>query len=527
MSDDRPATIGRYEILALLAQGGMARIYLATCRGATDVPPLVVIKQIRPELAAQRELREMFQDEARIAARLDHPNVVRTYELIEQDGKYAMVMEYLEGQTLAETLSRVGRTHFPFEEHVWVLTRMLAGLHYGHELRDHDGSLLGVVHQDVSPSNVFLTYDGEVKLLDFGIARADGALAATHKGASKGKLGYAAPEQFLSRKVDARADVYAAGVMLWEAIAGRRRSNNETPTSTRDARLAGLETKVREVRPDVPAELADLVERATLVDARARFRTAAELQGELERYLRDRSRQVSQRELAALMWVHFRSDRLQMRAHVEERLIGIAPPPSLDAPPEDPSLSLSSPLLPTLRMSPQRTLVAASVIAAAGMAGVVVGLIRGPSRTEAPPPHAGPPPVHSVVLERPNPPRPRVEKVLPPRPRLEPLDRPRAAFERVAPPRPLALPEPPPLALHEGARTVPLPLAEERARLRPVRTARLTDRTMVPVSLPAPEESPATPPPERRRAVEPGMDLSRPLRPASQRQLDEKDPYGP
>src|SRR3954465_408509 len=229
MTEAQPRTIGRYEVLALLGQGGMARVFLATARAPGVAARLVVIKQIRPELASHQEFRSMFFDEVRIAARLNHPNIVHTYEIIEEDGQYSMVMEYLEGHSLSEALSRVGRGQFPFEESLWILSQVLAGLHYGHELRDHDGSTLGVIHQDVSPSNVFITYEGEVKLLDFGVAKAQGALASSsgnHKG-SRGKLGYAAPEQFMGGKIaiDARADVYAVGVMLWEALAGRRRSN--------------------------------------------------------------------------------------------------------------------------------------------------------------------------------------------------------------------------------------------------------------------------------------------------------------
>jgi tRNA A-37 threonylcarbamoyl transferase component Bud32 len=494
MSDaPSPTIIGRYEVLALLGQGGMANVYLATPRDVAGGPALVVIKQIRPELAADPELRSLFFDEARIAARLRHPNVVTTYEIVEQDGQYSMVMEYLEGQTLAEMLNRVGRAQFPLEENLWILTQVLAGLHHGHELRAADGTLAGVVHQDVSPSNVFVTYDGVVKLLDFGIARPAGPAP---KGSVKGKLGYAAPEQFLSRSVDARADVYAAGVMLWEMIAGRRRGNGETPTSTRETRLAGLETRIRDVRPDVPEALAELVDGATAVDPRARFSTAAELQHGLERFLASRPRRVGAREVGALLWVHFRDDRLQRRAQIAERLSGTGPSVNLTGG-RVPSAAHAA-MVPTVRLEPRRAMLAAAVIAGAGMAGVVTALVRGPSRNENPPAIAGPPPVHSIVLERTEPPRPR--------------------------PGTLTLPP-----MHAEPHPVPLPLDQASPRPRPRPAAprpRLAERAAPVPHDDRPRE--LTPPPfERRRSVEPGMDLARPQPAAIHRQLDEKDPYSP
>jgi serine/threonine protein kinase len=498
MIEGDPPTIGRYEILATLGQGGMARVYLGALRD-TAAARLVVIKQIRPELAAQPELRRMFFDEARIAGRLHHPNVVATHELIHEAGQVSLVMEYLEGRTLAEVLNRIGRPQFPLEESLWILCEVLAGLHHGHELRDHDGSPVGVVHQDVSPSNVFVSYDGEVKLLDFGIAKAAGTLAATRKGSGKGKLGYAAPERLLFKEVDARADVFSVGMMLWEATAGRRRSTGDAQLSTREARLAGRETRIRDVLPDVAPDLAEIIERATEVDPKARFRTAAELRERLKRYLTTRPRQVGQREVAALLWVHFRADRVQMRTRIEELLAGIVPAPDpAEAPSRSPLASMfsSSPGLPILRLQPSRTMIAAAVIAAAGIAGMVVGLVRGPSRTEVAPPVIAGAPVHSVVLDHPAFVRPRSTGI--------------------------AVPAPPPPPIHALPRPVPLPLAEKppRARHASLARPRIAER-MISQGKPEPVK------PERRQPLEPGMDLGPPERALPHRQLDEKDPYSP
>jgi serine/threonine-protein kinase len=326
-----PARIGRYQLVTLLAEGGMARVYLAFARGPAGFDKLVVVKQIRPELAWDQDFVTMFFDEARIAARLSHRNVVHTYEVVEDNGQYLLVMEYLEGHTVADVLRRVSRENMPLDQHLWILTQVLSGLSYAHELRDYDGTPLGLVHRDVSPSNVFLSYTGEVKLLDFGIAKAAGAISATHEGTIKGKLGYSAPEQFLQSAIDGRADIYAVGVMLWEALGRRRRRMADTPAATYQARISGLEPKIREVCPDVPAVLADICDRATAPDPDERYTTAAEFQRDLEEYLDQASRPPGRRELAALLERHFHAERTERRSRVQDLLssaITQTPPPS-------------------------------------------------------------------------------------------------------------------------------------------------------------------------------------------------------
>jgi serine/threonine protein kinase len=314
----------------MLGEGGMARVYLAVNRGPIGFNKLVVVKQVRPELAWDREFLSMFFDEARIAARLNHPNVVQTYEVLEDTGQYLLAMEFLEGHTLSEVLRRVGRANMPLEEHLWILTQVLTGLHYAHELCDYDGTPLGVVHRDVSPSNVFITYNGEVKLLDFGIAKAAGAISATQKGMVKGKLGYGAPEQFSGEYVDRRADVYSAGIMLWEALARKRRKLADTPAASFQALVGGTQPKIRDVEPNAPDKLAEICDKAIALDPLERFGSAAEFLTELEGYLEKNMRRVDRRDLTTLMTQYFKGDRQEMTRRIEDQLGAMRSNPSVD-----------------------------------------------------------------------------------------------------------------------------------------------------------------------------------------------------
>jgi serine/threonine-protein kinase len=311
--------IGRYELVTLLGEGGMARAYLAVSRGPIGFDKLVVVKQVRPEFAHDGEFLTMFFDEARIASRLNHPNVVQTYEALEHDGQYLLAMEFLEGKTLTEVLRRVGRSDMPLEDHLWILAQILSGLHYAHEVRDYDGTPLDVVHRDVSPSNVFITYNGEVKLLDFGIAKAEGALAHTRTGVVKGKVAYGAPEQFAGQRVDRRADIFSVGVMLWEALARQRRHVSDSPVELFQAVCGGGLRDIRHVNPNAPALLAEICGRATASDPTDRYPSAAEFLDDLDIYLAS-ARRVERRNVASLMARFFDDDRQKLAKRIEDQL---------------------------------------------------------------------------------------------------------------------------------------------------------------------------------------------------------------
>jgi eukaryotic-like serine/threonine-protein kinase len=240
-----------------------------------------------------------------------------------ENDDYFLAMEFLEGLTLTQILRKAGRVGLPLHFQIWILTQVLAGLGYAHELRGLDGEPLGIVHRDVSPSNVMITCAGEVKLLDFGIAKAAGALSLTQHGVIKGKLGYVAPEQCLGRPSDARSDLFAVGVMLWEAIAGRRRVSGETSAAAFEARIRDREPAIEDVVPDVPPRLAEICRRALAHDRDARYPSAAEFRADLNDFLDANYSRVGASQLASQTMQLFSDDftalRSRIERHVQER----------------------------------------------------------------------------------------------------------------------------------------------------------------------------------------------------------------
>lgn len=319
-------SLGKYRPIAVLGQGGMARVLLTVAEGPAAIQKLLVVKEIRPELAKDVEFVTMFMDEARLAARLNHPNLIQTYEVGEHDGRPFIVMEYLEGQPLHALMGRAGRPNVPMNVQLTILSKVLAGLHYAHELKGYDGLPLSVVHRDVSPQNVFVCYDGQVKLVDFGIAKAAGSVARTQTGVFKGKLGYVAPEQITSTVIDRRADLYSIGVMLWEALAKKRLTSGDGEAAVLHKRTNGLHPKVREIAPDAPPELADICDRAMATSPDERFANAAEMQSALDRAIDALGLRATDAEMGELVARIFVAEREKLRGVLEQQLS--APPPA-------------------------------------------------------------------------------------------------------------------------------------------------------------------------------------------------------
>src|SRR6478752_5648649 len=247
--------LGRYRLLMELGRGGMAHAYLALVPGLAGFSQLVVLKVMRDELREHPASLNMFLGEARLAARMNHTNVVHTTEVGEDGGRYFICMEYLEGQTLSRLLGKTVDGSLPLAARLEIVCQMLEGIAYLHAFSDLDGTPLGLVHRDISPNNIFITFEGGVKVLDFGVAKAAGISHVTEAGTFKGKLGYAAPEQIFGRS-DQRSDVFAAGVLLWEVLTYRRLTQDRTQTEIVQGRIAGAESELMLQRgSDVPPEL--------------------------------------------------------------------------------------------------------------------------------------------------------------------------------------------------------------------------------------------------------------------------------
>lgn len=320
MTEDTPYTPTqradpKYQRLMELGRGGMGVVHLAVSRGPRGFVKLVVLKTLRQTLSDDPVSLRMFMEEARISARLAHPNTVQVFEVTETDCLPTMVMEYLEGHTLWSILR--GPEPLPAPLHLFVLTKVLAGLHAAHELRDFDERPFGLVHRDVSPHNVFVVYDGGVKVLDFGIAKSTCSEVETRVGELKGKIRYMAPEQLVRGQHDRRIDVFAVGVMMWEALA-RRRYWLDVPTD--DDVITQLMTKQLPALPNsdqLPPALVTVCQRATAPLPEQRYQTADDFQRDLEKALAQQPEAANAEALAAFVSQHFAPEREATRRVIE------------------------------------------------------------------------------------------------------------------------------------------------------------------------------------------------------------------
>ncbi len=317
--------LDKYRVIAQLGRGGMADVFLAASHGLGGFSKLLVVKVLQPALARDHQFLRMFLDEARLAARLNHPNVVQTYEVGHFEGRHYIAMEYLEGQALNRVVERFTSSGgLTPALALRIAIDALAGLHYAHELCDFDGRPLGVVHRDITPQNVFVTYEGQVKLVDFGIAKAFDSTTETTVGTVKGKVAYMAPEQARGEVVDRRADIFSMGVVLWELLSGRRLWEGLTDIAVIGRLVQGDIPDIGKLRPDVPPGLARACMKALHADPKLRPQTALELSRELELQLDELSSRLAPRRVGELVALAFEGERAQVRSVVKKQLERLA-----------------------------------------------------------------------------------------------------------------------------------------------------------------------------------------------------------
>lgn len=332
---------GNYVLLDRIGVGGMAEIFLATARGIEGFEKRLVIKRILPMLSHDEQFVRMFVEEAKLCVALRHPNIVQVYDLGEIERQYFIAMEYVDGRDLLKTLGACGqrRVGFPTDVALYIVMEVLKGLNYAHQLRRPDGEPLGIIHRDVSPSNVLLSYDGEVKIGDFGIAKAS-TREKTATGILKGKFGYMAPEQVTGDPIDHKADIFAMGIVLYELLTGHRlfAGKNEIDVLER-IRDGVIEPAPRRYRADLDEELEEIVLRALALDREARFASAGDFHDAVFDYVYRSGAHVGPGRLGQFMRRLFLVDpkELARRSRVQ-----LPPIFSHDSDPPEPSAPLET-----------------------------------------------------------------------------------------------------------------------------------------------------------------------------------------
>ncbi|MGA9520864.1 MAG: serine/threonine-protein kinase, partial [Myxococcaceae bacterium] len=300
---DQQIQLGKYRLYHHLASGGMGEVFLARHEGPAGFSKNVVVKRILSGIASDETFVTMFLNEARLAAMIEHPNVVQIFDLGLECDTYFIAMEYIHGRSLRQLRRRLRELQRPFPELLAarVCSQALQGLHYAHTLTDDEGNPLHIVHRDVSPDNVLIAFNGATKVVDFGIAKAAVNVSTTRAGSVKGKFAYMAPEQITGKGMDGRADVYATGVLLYELLSGQRPFNATSEPGLIRAILMEPATPVREANPNIPDALNDVIMRAIARKPDDRFASAEEMSFALEAYIQSTGKTITNAHVAALM----------------------------------------------------------------------------------------------------------------------------------------------------------------------------------------------------------------------------------
>lgn len=293
----------RYKVLEKIASGGMAEVFRAESAGLEGFKKTVAIKRVLPHLSEKKQFIGMFLDEARVSAQLSHSNCVQVFDIGVGDNTYFIVMEYVDGADLKGLIEhrRKVAQPFPIEEAVLICVRICEGLAYAHELTDSNGESLHIVHRDMSPPNVLITRFGEVKIVDFGLAKANSQLEKSEPGIIKGKFSYLSPEAAQGLPVDAKTDIFAVGIILWELLAGRRLFMGETDLETVRMVQTARVPSIRQFNPKVSAELERVINKGLAGDPAQRYQTARDFGRDLNNILFHQGRAVSSFEIAQLV----------------------------------------------------------------------------------------------------------------------------------------------------------------------------------------------------------------------------------
>src|ERR1041384_1578092 len=345
-----PTKFGKYLLLERIAVGGMAEVFVAKAFGVEGFERLLAIKKILPTMGEDAEFISMFVDEARIAVQLNHANIVQVLELGKHDENLYIAMEYISGRDLRQLIERFRKRQqpMPVPQTCIIVAEVCEALDYAHRKRDAQGKPLGIVHRDVSPQNVLVSFEGEVKLIDFGIAKAESRLQKTQAGILKGKFSYMSPEQVKGQNIDGRSDVFACGILLWELISGEK-------LFTGDSDFAVLEKVRNGVVPPLrncPEDLQRIVMKALANDPNERYQAASELHDELMRFTLVGGMMYGHRQLAEWLRDEFRADwekeQARLRGWIETGRDEVS-----EVTPSDPHRKLPRPaIVPSISLGP-------------------------------------------------------------------------------------------------------------------------------------------------------------------------------
>jgi Tfp pilus assembly protein PilF/tRNA A-37 threonylcarbamoyl transferase component Bud32 len=303
MAQNQPVRFGKYLLLEKMAAGGMAELYRAKTIGVQGLEKLIAIKKILPHLAKEKELTGSFIDEAKLAALLNHQDIVKIYDFGSMEDSYFISMEFLFGKDLRALFGKAKEKGRPLsiEYALYVMSRVCSGLDYAHKLKDFQGKPLNIIHRDISPQNVFVTYEGDVKILDFGIAKAASQSTITQYGMIKGKVAYMSPEQAAGKPVDRRSDIFSTGILLYEAVTGTRMFTGESTMQilarVREAEYAPAESVAR----GVPGKVFPILNRALAKDPEERYQSCGDMLADLEECMIELSMRPTARGLGTYM----------------------------------------------------------------------------------------------------------------------------------------------------------------------------------------------------------------------------------